>query len=113
MKLNVITLSLVFLFPAGYAKGKTYEEKSLQVNNHEGSQQTDENSNAQKNMQNEKLVFNTSFIRGDNAAVDIDTLLNSGVLPGDYDVSIYLNSNLKTRKNIKFVKNIRTNQVEA
>lgn len=115
MKLNVITLSLIFLFPAGYAKGKSQKIEVQQLNEKSGQiKNVKHNAGVVSTpASRDKLVFNTSFLRGDNVSVDVDTLLDSGVLPGNYEVSVYLNNNLKTKTNIKFIKNSDSNQVEA
>lgn len=60
-----------------------------------------------------QYIFNTNFLRGKNAGLDLSDLLGSGVMPGTYPVVVYLNNRLKLKKDITFYKNARTSMVEA
>lgn len=58
--------------------------------------------------------FNTSFLQGAAASVDLQSLLaSSSVLPGNYRVDLYGNDTLVGRRDIDFRRNPSNGRVEA
>jgi outer membrane usher protein len=59
------------------------------------------------------VKFNTAFIQGTNAPVDLEQFLRgNSVLPGTYSVDVYLNRTLAGRRDIQFAQSPISRRVE-
>ncbi|MHA3737094.1 fimbria/pilus outer membrane usher protein [Pseudomonas sp. Eth.TT006] len=64
--------------------------------------------------QDQLAQFNTSFLQGVGASVDLNLLLSANsVLPGNYRVDVYSNEVLVGRRDIDFRRSAQTGRVEA